>query len=297
MNADDVRTLLTWALAAAGGVWALWLCSPQLLDLLGLGGFANGVRGGPEEMGDDRIPEGHAALAGQLRELGFTPLGVYWEGVRSGPTFEEWVYFSREERCYASLYGFTRGVPRVSFITALADGGQIHTKNFTLGVEADADGLLARGTATRDLTEVLSLHRDGVARFASQGRRPTDCYDLTHYSRVQVEYYHNPLLRGPARKEGLQILGMKLATLAAFSGLASAWAGWHLGEPATWVGLLAGCFFVAAVRKILLRAIATVGTAEEGCPLDALTGQGVPNERATTAAAGGDAERPGSDAR
>src|SRR5262249_29491054 len=121
MFGQDFWALATLALATASLAWVGWICLPQVLKLTGLSRFRNGIRAGPEGVHLDKLPEKHADLGLQLLDLGFAPLGVYWESDDFRRTFTEYVFASEKEGCYASLYGFTREVPRVSFITAFAD--------------------------------------------------------------------------------------------------------------------------------------------------------------------------------
>src|SRR5438309_10873344 len=77
-----------------------WLCLKDLLPLLGLG-FQNGTLGGPEDVEPENNPHVPEDLFRQLRALGFTPLGVYWERQRFQKTFLEYAFACPRRRCFA----------------------------------------------------------------------------------------------------------------------------------------------------------------------------------------------------
>jgi hypothetical protein len=125
---------------------ALWLCLPRLLVVFRQNRIHRGFEGGPEEAGRywlHGIDEQHYQ---QLAELGFKPLGIYWEKTDFGRKFQEFVYVAPTERCFAMLYPINQILPRrATFLTAFDDGAIVFTKNYQGGVQGDEPTFLAGG--------------------------------------------------------------------------------------------------------------------------------------------------------
>jgi hypothetical protein len=266
MTGHELLTLATPVLAAVALAGAAWFCLPDLLKLAGITRFRNGIRAGPEGVALEVLPEQHAALGFQLLHLGFKPLGVYWESDDPRRTFTEYVFASRREECYAVLYGFTHTDARLSFVTAFADGAQIHTKNFNLGVEADEADLYAEGIATNDLRRVLTRHREATARFAADGHPAGRELSLEEYARFQYDYYYHAVNYPGFRKGWWTTLLNKAAFLGLCFAVPLMLLGWEAASPAPWLGLLAGCLVCLLVRRMLDAAVARAGTAGEDEP-------------------------------
>ena len=128
MAALDTLSLITLFVQAICLAAVLWLCLPSFLTAL-RGGVQNGVAGGPSDVmpdGPDGIP---ASLHQELLDLGFEPLGVYWEkGL--GQTFHEYVFVDPQRECCAAAYRmFQAEFPRVTLVTVATDGAVVMTQN------------------------------------------------------------------------------------------------------------------------------------------------------------------------
>jgi hypothetical protein len=262
MTESELVELATPILAVVSLAWAVWICSPEVLKLTQIRRFRNGILAGPEGVAFEDLPEQHAAMGFQLLHLGFKPLGVYWEGDDPRRTFTEYVYESREEGCYASLYGFGRADARMSFITVFADGAQVHTKNFALGVEADEEDLWAGGIATRDLQQVLARHRQAAARFVADGHAPERERSLEEYTRFQYDYYYHPVNYPGFRKDWKMMLQTKAGFLGICFGGPFLLLGRQAASAGPWLGLLVGCMVCVVVGRLLHAAVVNAGTAE-----------------------------------
>jgi len=125
---------------------ALWLCLPRLLVVFRQNRIHRGFEAGPEEASRywlHSIDEQHYQ---QLAELGFKPLGIYWEKTDFGRKFLEFIYIAPGQGCFAMLYPDNQIMPRrATFMTAFDDGAIVFTKNYQGGVEGDAPTFLAGG--------------------------------------------------------------------------------------------------------------------------------------------------------
>ncbi len=264
MNAYDLLVQAIPIVAAVSLVLAGWLCLPEVLKLTQLHRFRNGVRGGPEAMSLDDLPRQHAGMGFQLLHMGFRPLGVYWETDDPRRTATEYVYTSSEEGCYATLYGFGGTDARVSFITVFGDGAQIHTKNFSLGIEADLEDLYADGIATNDLTQVLARHRGAVARFTADGHPPGRDLSMEEYVRFQIDYYYHANNYPEFRKNWQATLMTKVGFLGICFGVPYLLLGRTLAHPTPWLVLLAGCLLGLIARALQHMLVTGAGLAGEG---------------------------------
>lgn len=138
----ELESLLTWILIPLSLLCAVWLCLPDALVLLGRVNIQRGFSGGPDDVA--RHPEyASEEVCREIEELGFVPLGVYWETLPGHKLFHELIYVSRERDCYAvATRLFDNDPPRVSFFSALR-GASVFTQNYIGGMTADEPDLRA----------------------------------------------------------------------------------------------------------------------------------------------------------
>lgn len=142
----DIKPLLAVLLQVVSVGFAVWLCLPDVLYLLGLTRIRRGIESGPEEVSLDQVQGVPEEMALELNQLGYTFAGVYWENLPAHKTFREFVFVSKKGDGYASVYRlWYNDPPRVAFLTMFASGAIVFTQNYQGGMEANEDTLRAGG--------------------------------------------------------------------------------------------------------------------------------------------------------
>lgn len=174
MQLSDEALAVLWL--GAGAV-AVWLLAPAVLSALGLTLRRSVIEDNPsavEPAGDDAEYED---LVGQLRRLGFEPVGPrttrcwlflhHWHR-----KFESRVFAARQGDCIALTYKLRAWDPwRLCFVTAFSDGAIVETANQMANFRINEPNFWRWGLATPDRGELLERHRDVCREFAAAGAR------------------------------------------------------------------------------------------------------------------------------
>lgn len=251
MNQPDLLSLLTVVLQIAAAFALFWLCLPNLLHLLGLA-FHNGIAGGPSDVEPDGTDASHADLHRQLEALGFIPLGLYWEGMRFGKHFDELVYASEQEGCFASMFGLAHADHHVAFLTTFTDGAAVITKNID-GLVISTDGLRATYVPTNVLAEILAEHRRIVREFRAAGHVPTSDYTLPGFQAAERAYFENPSNEANQRSTAAALLLIKLVVVAVVFLPLAFLLGFQPERPGLWLALLAASLGYISFERWLIR--------------------------------------------
>lgn len=206
----------------------------------------------------DRVSEGMLSdVHGQLRALGFTPLGVSWETVPGHGEFERHIYASTSQKCFATVFQFSaEEAPRTHLLSAFEDGGVVMTQNYHGGVEAcneihwsgaPALSLPDDEETTEDevrlsLMGMMDEHRNRLHAWIASGRAPLPCATTDDYLKAQEIYHQNPSLQRAFRPLILNGLLTRLAMLGIMPLLLMLWLGpWH---KLPWIFLLGECILL-----------------------------------------------------
>jgi len=172
----DLEWLALWGLALLA---TSVVCLPMVLGALGL----TRVRKTGEWGGDYPVPpdaeDEYVFLTGQLRSLGFEPLGLKRTAASFFAYHWRWrcttqVFASRRHGCFASVYQLAHGDGlRANFMTVFADGSMVVTSNSMKRLKIEEDDYLRVGLPTTDLDCLLNNHLETVARPSWSGRGTT----------------------------------------------------------------------------------------------------------------------------
>ena len=174
MHVTNEALAILWL--GAGAV-ALWMLLPAVLNALGLTLRRSVIEDNPsavEPTGDDAEYED---LVGQLRRLGFEPVGrrttTCWLFLHHWyRKFESRVFAAREGDCIALTYKLRTWDPwRLCFVTAFSDGAIVETANQMASFRIDEPEHRRWGLATPDRGLLLERHRAACREFAAQGSR------------------------------------------------------------------------------------------------------------------------------
>jgi hypothetical protein len=150
---------------------------PAVLNALGLTLRRSVIEHDPaavEPAGDDAAYED---LVGQLRRLGFEPVGrrttTCWLFLHHWyRKFESRVFAARQGDCIALTYKLRTWDPwRLCFVTAFSDGAIVETANQMARFRIDEPGRRRWGLATPDRGLLLGRHREVCRDFATAGAR------------------------------------------------------------------------------------------------------------------------------
>jgi hypothetical protein len=159
------------------GAVAVWMLLPAVLNALGLTLRRSVIEDNPaavEPTGDDAEYED---LVGQLRRLGFEPVGrrttTCWLFLHHWyRKFEARVFAAREGDCIALTYKLRTWDPwRLCFGTAFSDGAIVETANQMASFRIDEPDRRRWGLATPDRGLLLERHREVCLDFAAAGAR------------------------------------------------------------------------------------------------------------------------------
>jgi hypothetical protein len=259
---DETLTVL-WL--GAGAV-ALWMLLPAVLNALGLTLRRSVIEDNPsavEPTGDDAEYED---LVGQLRRLGFEPVGrrttTCWLFLHHWyRKFESRVFAAREGDCIALTYKLRTWDPwRLCFVTAFSDGAIVETANQMASFRIDEPEHRRWGLATPDRGLLLERHRAVCREFAAQGSRTVavlPAEQVNRCSQHQESRYHRRRHRWTGLKTmstSLWCLGLGLVLIRRLGGNAP-----YLYP----VSILAWGLLWPAVHASLFRAAAGAFRAED----------------------------------
>jgi hypothetical protein len=180
----DLEWVALWGLALLA---TSFVCVPMLLGALGL----TRVRKTCEWGGEYSVPPGaedeYVFYTGQLRALGFEPIGLKCSDARFFAYHWRWrcttqVFASRRHGCFALVYQLAHGDGlRACFMSVFADGSMVCTSNSMKRLKIEEDDYLRRGLPTTDLDWLLNNHLEMVARpsWSGRGAAPLDLEFLT----------------------------------------------------------------------------------------------------------------------
>jgi hypothetical protein len=204
----------TSLLLAAAVTFAVGICLPDVLFLVGLTRIKRGILGGP----DDALCEPGAIvtpqIAQQLAYLGFEPAGIYWEQMSAHKLFREAIFVSRNGDCFAAVYRlFNNDPPRVAFKTAFADGAYVLTQNYLGGMEAKEATFWAGGVEDAPLIDVVAEHRRRTQLFELAGHAPVPALTIEDHVEAEWTYMEHPVMRSAYYGTVKTLFGMKVGFL------------------------------------------------------------------------------------
>jgi hypothetical protein len=263
MQVTDETLALLWL--GAGAV-ALWMFLPAVLNALGLThrqGSDDDDAAALEPSGDDAEYE---ALVGQLRRLGFEPVGsrstTYWLFLHHWYcSFRSRVFALRQRDCIALTYKLRAWDRwRLCFVTAFSDGAVLETANQMESFRIGEPNYLRWGLATPDRALLLERHREACRDFAAAGGRRVAALPAEEVSRLirrQEARHHRQRHRWTgliAVSPSLCCLGIGLALVRVLGGTAP-----YLLP----VGVIAWGLLWPAVHALLFRAAVASSRAED----------------------------------
>lgn len=240
---------------------AAWLCLPEIIVLCGWPCICNGFDGGPKDVTASRCPDVDEDLFEEFADLGFEPVGIYWEKTRFGRTFHELVFANSAHPGFGMLYPNNQiGPRRAAFLTVFTDGAVVFTKNYQGGVEADEEDFCAgvpgkpppsggndfKVDFRASVEDVLREHRRLVADFIEAGHKPVPRSGQVSFLKVQELYNKYPVICREFLAAEKLILGVKLGFLVLAPGVLACWLG--PTHPAPWGCLLCEGLLLAAIR-------------------------------------------------
>lgn len=217
--------ILAWSGAA---VLLLSVFLPPLLHLLGLSSYRSVIEEQPTDLEPDDADQLYADLVGQLRALGFRPLGAFTERVHFFALHWLWtcrqrVFHAPAQGAYAVFYRFTPDEPvRMAFATCCTDEALLWTGNHSESIQQLHADHVRWGKATSDMAELLGLHHEAAAKFA-EGRTVSSHDDLAFLAAV-VGRHSQRVIHGD---KSLPVIFLGLPLL--LGGLLPLAMGWQFG--------------------------------------------------------------------
>ena len=214
------------------GAVALWMLLPAVLNALGLTLRRSVIEDNPsavEPAGDDAEYED---LVGQLRRLGFEPVGprttTCWLFTHHWyRKFEARVFAARKGDCMVLTYKLRTWDPwRLCFVTAFSDGAIVQTANQMESFRIDEPEHRRWGLATSDRGLLLERHCAMCLDFAAQGSRTVAVLPAEQVSRLEGHHasrYHRQRHRWTGLKvmsHSLWLLGIGLLLVRRYGGQA-----------------------------------------------------------------------------
>jgi hypothetical protein len=284
----DVLTLVVASVALA---IIIHLSMRHVMVVLGRSPLRNGFDAGPDALNPELVPTLDADLFNEMLELGFKPLGIYWEQVSFSKRHQEYIFVRPGENCYGNLYRSDSILPRRgSFFTVFPDGAVVFSKNYAGGVELRTDDFIAEGAGQFEsgrpkpasefeapveeidfdvripLATVLERHRENVNRFIFQGHKPPSSFDADAFCVAQHLFYQHPALRQQHRSAERTNLIRNLLGYAFVPAILMLICG--VTHPLPWLALLieAGWGLVRRYRGHATKKERPQASAEEGNP-------------------------------
>jgi hypothetical protein len=214
------------------GAVALWMLLPAVLNALGLTyrrGYVDNDAAALEPTSDDAEYE---ALIGQLRSLGFEPVGrrsnTYWFYLHHWyRNFQSRVFAAGQGDCIALTYKLRAWDPwRLCFVTAFSDGAILETANQMESFRIEEPDHFRWGLATPDRALLLERHREACRDFACAGGRSVAVLPADQVSRLSRQHEarnHRKRHRWTGLKTmstSLWCLGIGLAVVRRYAGTA-----------------------------------------------------------------------------
>ncbi len=247
---------------------AAWLCLPEVIVLCRWPCISTGFDGGPKEATASRCPDVDEDLFEEFAELGFEPVGVYWERAPFGRTFRELIFAHRDHPGFGMLYPNNQiGPRRAAFLTVFTDGAVVFTKNYQGGVEADEEdfwaGVPGKTPGRMDfqvgfrasVEDVWREHRRRVGEFVEAGHEPVPRSGQVSFLEIQRLYHKHPVICREFLAAERLILGLKLGFFGLAPGALACW----LGPTHPAVGGLPSRRRVGAGRHPLRHVVGTRG--------------------------------------
>jgi hypothetical protein len=263
IQVTDETLALLWL--GAGAV-LIWMFLPAVINALGLTyrqGHVDDHAAALEPSSND--PE-YEALFGQLRCLGFEPVGrlstTYWFFLHHWyRNFQSRVFAVRQGDCIALTYKLRSwDCWRLCFVTAFSDGAVLETANQMESFRIEEPDHFRWGLATLDRALLLERHREACRDFAAAGGRTVAVLPADEVSRL-IGHHEARNHRKSHRWLGLQYmsislwcLGIGLALVHSFGGTAP-----YLVP----VGIIAWGLLWQIVNALLFRAAAASFRAED----------------------------------
>jgi hypothetical protein len=263
MQVTDETLALLWL--GAGAV-ALWMWLPAVLNALGLTyryGHVDDEAAAIEPSGDDAEYE---ALFGQLRRLGFEPVGrrstTVWFFLHHWyRNFQSRVFAARQGDCIALTYKLRAWDPwRLCFVTAFSDGAILQTANQMESFRVEEPNFRRWALATPDRALLLERHREACRGFAAAGGRSIAFLPADEVNRL-VRQHEARNHRKRHRWSGLKTMSTSLWILGFGLALARG-----IGGPAPYlvpVGVMAWGLVWPVVHAQLFRASAASFRADD----------------------------------
>ncbi len=201
------------------GAVAVWMLAPAVLNALGLTMRRSEIEYNPaavEPAGDDAEYED---LVGQLRRLGFEPVGrrttTCWLFLHHWRRkFESRVFTARQGDCIAFAYKlWTWDQWRLCFVTAFSDGAIVETANQMASFRIDEPDRRRWGLTTPDRGLLLERHREACRDFAAAGARQIAKLPAERVNECS-QYHEARYHRRRHRWIGLKMMAVSLCCLA-----------------------------------------------------------------------------------
>jgi hypothetical protein len=214
MSMDITPETMALLWLGAGAV-ALWRWLPAVLNALGLTMWQvtmDDDAASLEPCGSDAAYE---ELFGQLRCLGFVPVGTrsktcwfflhHWYR-----NFQARIFAMPEGDCLAVTYKLRPWDPwRLCFMTAFSDGAIVQTANQMESLRIDEPDYLRWGLATLDRAMLLARHREVCRSFAAGGSRNVAALPAEQVNRLEL-HHASRNHRKRHRWTGLKVLSNSL---------------------------------------------------------------------------------------
>jgi hypothetical protein len=125
----------------------------------------------------------------QLRELGFTVLGIKGERILWQPPVYEISLTNPQKETFASIIlGPNDGALGVYFFTALSGGGIVFTRARSRMLELEIPGTSVKNIPDSDLKSMLSSHSQRIRSFKQKGFTPLSVNDQA--ARIEATYVY-----------------------------------------------------------------------------------------------------------
>ncbi len=176
--------------------------------------FPDSVRVRPVAPADRMdLPLELAPLAGQLRALGFVPLGVHEEKPRFRRGTRAYDFSHPSERAFATLHFTSDGKPRLYLLTPLAPEGCVLTFGYPRPGFEVPGRYRSGGLAEASPERLLRAHQERL-----QGLVPTEDFSSDARLRAGQAWYRGPGQR-EIRRQNLQGLLWTVVALAIVASL------------------------------------------------------------------------------
>ena len=214
------------------GAVALWMLLPAVLNALGLTFRQTCVDDDAAALEPSGADAEYEDLFGQLRRLGFEPVGrrsnTCWFFLHHWyRNFQSRVFVMPKGDCIALTYKLRAWDPwRLCFVTAFSDGAIVETANQMASLRIEEPQFLRWGLATPDRALLLERHREVCRDFAAAGARSVAKLPAEQVNRLILQHEsrnHRKRHRWTGLKTmraSLWCLGIGLVLVRRFAGTA-----------------------------------------------------------------------------